>query len=68
MWSFLYPQRKKAELERLSEDLEVLREKCEAFLRQAANSPSVPTLSAELGVLTQSMAQVYSMCSVYLEK
>uniref|UniRef100_A0AAR2JH65 Dystonin n=1 Tax=Pygocentrus nattereri TaxID=42514 RepID=A0AAR2JH65_PYGNA len=57
-----------AELDRLKEDLEVLKEKCEVFLRQAANSPSVPTLSSELSVLTQSMAQVYSMCSIYLEK
>ncbi|KAM9476477.1 dystonin isoform 13-T13 [Clarias gariepinus] len=61
-------ERKKAELDRLNEDLEVLRDKCEVFLRQAANSPSVPTLSSELNVLTQSMAQVYSMCSIYLEK
>uniref|UniRef100_A0AAR2LZQ8 Dystonin n=1 Tax=Pygocentrus nattereri TaxID=42514 RepID=A0AAR2LZQ8_PYGNA len=61
-------ERKKAELDRLKEDLEVLKEKCEVFLRQAANSPSVPTLSSELSVLTQSMAQVYSMCSIYLEK
>ncbi|KAK3573639.1 hypothetical protein QTP86_029971 [Hemibagrus guttatus] len=61
-------ERKKAELDRLSEDLVVLKEKCEAFLRQAADSPSVPTLSSELNVLTQSMAQVYSMCSIYLEK
>ncbi|GAA6101617.1 dystonin-like [Tachysurus ichikawai] len=61
-------ERKKAELDRLSEDLVVLKEKCEEFLRQAANSPSVPTLSSELNVLTQSMAQVYSMCSIYLEK
>ncbi|MCI4376743.1 hypothetical protein PGIGA_G00191880 [Pangasianodon gigas] len=61
-------ERKKSELDRLNEDLEVLREKCESFLRQAANSPSVPTLSSELNVLTQSMAQVYSMCSIYLEK
>ncbi|XP_066534474.1 dystonin [Hoplias malabaricus] len=61
-------ERKKAELDRLKEDLEVLKEKCEVFLRQAANSPSVPTLSSELSVLTQSMTQVYSMCSIYLEK
>ncbi|KAL7877335.1 hypothetical protein SRHO_G00039780 [Serrasalmus rhombeus] len=61
-------ERKKAELDRLKEDLEVLKEKYEVFLRQAANSPSVPTLSSELSVLTQSMAQVYSMCSIYLEK
>ncbi|KAF4090023.1 hypothetical protein AMELA_G00044950, partial [Ameiurus melas] len=61
-------ERKKAELDRLNEDLEVLKEKCETFFRQAANSPSAPTLSSELNVLTQSMAQVYSMCSIYLEK
>lgn len=52
----------------MNEDLEALKEKCEVFLRQAANSASVPTLSSELNVLTQSMAQVYSMCSIYLEK
>ncbi|XP_060781397.1 dystonin isoform X6 [Neoarius graeffei] len=61
-------ERKKAELDRVNEDLEALKEKCEVFLRQAANSASVPTLSSELNVLTQSMAQVYSMCSIYLEK
>ncbi|KAK1791418.1 hypothetical protein P4O66_013425, partial [Electrophorus voltai] len=61
-------ERKKAELDRLKEDLEVLKEKCEVFLRQAANSPAMPTLSSELNILTQSMNQVYSMCSIYLEK
>ncbi|XP_051506822.1 dystonin-like [Myxocyprinus asiaticus] len=61
-------EKKKVELESLKEDLETLREKCEVFLRQAAASPSVPTLSSELNVLTQSMSQVYSMCCIYLEK
>lgn len=61
-------QKKKVELDRLKEDLETLREKCEVFLRQAAASPSVPTLSSELNILTQSTNQVYSMCCIYLEK
>ncbi|XP_067278514.1 dystonin isoform X3 [Pseudorasbora parva] len=61
-------EKKKVELDRLKEDLESLREKCEVFLRQAAASPSVPTLSSELSILTQSTTQVYSMCCIYLEK
>ncbi|XP_062851947.1 dystonin isoform X3 [Trichomycterus rosablanca] len=61
-------ERKIVELDRLNEDLVVLKEKCEVFLRQAANSPLVPILSSELNVLIQGMAQIYSMCSIYLEK
>ncbi|XP_052427650.1 dystonin [Carassius gibelio] len=61
-------EKKKVELDRLKADLESLREKCDVFLRQAAASPSVPALSSELNILTQSMNQVYSMCCIYLEK
>ncbi|KTG35843.1 hypothetical protein cypCar_00020394, partial [Cyprinus carpio] len=61
-------EKKKVELDRLKDDLESLREKCEVFLRQAAASPSVPSLSSELNILTQSTNQVYSMCCIYLEK
>uniref|UniRef100_A0A671KRR7 Dystonin n=1 Tax=Sinocyclocheilus anshuiensis TaxID=1608454 RepID=A0A671KRR7_9TELE len=61
-------EKKKVELDRLKDDLECLREKCDVFLRQAAASPSVPTLSSELNILTQSTNQVYSMCCIYLEK
>uniref|UniRef100_A0A672MIY4 Dystonin n=1 Tax=Sinocyclocheilus grahami TaxID=75366 RepID=A0A672MIY4_SINGR len=61
-------EKKEVELDRLKDDLECLREKCEVFLRQAAASPSVPTLSSELNILTQSTNQVYSMCCIYLEK
>ncbi|KAI7805675.1 putative dystonin [Triplophysa rosa] len=61
-------EKKKLELDRFKEDLEILKEKCEVFLRQAGASPSIPTLSSELNVLTQSMNQVYSMCCIYLEK
>uniref|UniRef100_A0A8C1VGG4 Dystonin n=1 Tax=Cyprinus carpio TaxID=7962 RepID=A0A8C1VGG4_CYPCA len=61
-------EKKKVELDRLKDDLESLREKCEVFLRQAAASPSVPMLSSELNILTQSTNQVYSMCCIYLEK
>lgn len=62
------PQKKTAELNKLKEDLDVMKEKCELFLRQAAGSPSVPTLSSELTVLVQSMSQVYSMSSIYMDK
>uniref|UniRef100_A0A8C7KHR9 Dystonin n=1 Tax=Oncorhynchus kisutch TaxID=8019 RepID=A0A8C7KHR9_ONCKI len=61
-------QEKKAELDQLMEDLETMKEKCETFLRQATASPSVPALSSDLNVLIQSMSQVYSMSSIYLEK
>lgn len=61
-------QKKTAELNKLKEDLDVMKEKCELFLRQAAGSPSVPTLSSELTVLVQSMSQVYSMSSIYMDK
>uniref|UniRef100_A0A7N8Y3D6 Dystonin n=1 Tax=Mastacembelus armatus TaxID=205130 RepID=A0A7N8Y3D6_9TELE len=61
-------ERKMAELNKLNEDLDVMKEKCELFLRQAAGSPSVPTLSSELSVLVQSMSQVYSMSSIYMDK
>ncbi|KAM9559764.1 dystonin-like isoform 23-T23 [Salvelinus alpinus] len=61
-------EKKKAELDQLMEDLENMKEKCETFLRQATASPSVPALSSDLNVLIQSMSQVYSMSSIYLEK
>ncbi|KAK2824198.1 hypothetical protein Q5P01_021373 [Channa striata] len=61
-------ERKMAELNKLKEDLDVMKEKCELFLRQASGSPSVPTLSSELTVLVQSMSQVYSMSSIYMDK
>ncbi|XP_032409215.1 dystonin isoform X7 [Xiphophorus hellerii] len=61
-------ERKMSELERLKGDLDVMREKCEQFFRQAASSPSVSTLSSELSVLVQSMSQVYSMSSIYMDK
>ncbi|XP_040905346.1 dystonin isoform X2 [Toxotes jaculatrix] len=61
-------ERKTTELNKLKEDLDVMKEKCELFLRQAAGSPSVPTLSSELTVLVQSMSQVYSMSSIYMDK
>ncbi|XP_039857734.1 dystonin isoform X8 [Simochromis diagramma] len=61
-------ERKTAELNKLKEDLDAMKEKCELFLRQAAGSPSVATLSSELTVLIQSMSQVYSMSSIYMDK
>ncbi|KAL7384247.1 hypothetical protein ABVT39_026968 [Epinephelus coioides] len=61
-------EKKTAELNKLKEDLDVMKEKCELFLRQAAGSPSVPTLSSELTVLVQNMSQVYSMSSIYMDK
>uniref|UniRef100_A0A669CDJ9 Dystonin n=1 Tax=Oreochromis niloticus TaxID=8128 RepID=A0A669CDJ9_ORENI len=61
-------ERKTAELNKLKEDLDAMKDKCELFLRQAAGSPSVATLSSELTVLIQSMSQVYSMSSIYMDK
>nr|XP_046257646.1 dystonin isoform X5 [Scatophagus argus] len=61
-------EKKTAELNKLKEDLDVMKEKCELFLRQAAGSPSVPKLSSELTVLVQSMSQIYSMSSIYMDK
>ncbi|CAM9192396.1 unnamed protein product, partial [Lampetra planeri] len=61
-------EKKIAELNKLKEDLDVMKEKCELFLRQAAGFPSVQTLSSELTVLIQSMSQVYSMSSMYTDK
>ncbi|KAM9727047.1 dystonin isoform 5-T5 [Menidia menidia] len=61
-------EKKTADLERLREDLDGMKAKCELFLRQAAGSPSVPMLSSELSVLIQSMSQVSSMSSIYMDK
>ncbi|XP_078788478.1 dystonin isoform X43 [Oryzias latipes] len=61
-------ERKMAELERLKEDLDVLKGKCDLFLRQAAGSPSVSMLSSELSTLLQNMGQVSSMSSIYMDK
>ncbi|KAM4606986.1 dystonin [Polymixia lowei] len=61
-------EKKTADLNQLKEDLEVMKEKCEMFLKQAASSSSVPTLSSELNVLIQSMTQVHSMSSIYMDK
>uniref|UniRef100_A0A3B3HYJ8 SH3 domain-containing protein n=1 Tax=Oryzias latipes TaxID=8090 RepID=A0A3B3HYJ8_ORYLA len=60
-------ERKMAELERLKEDLDVLKGKCDLFLRQAAGSPSVSMLSSELSTLLQNMGQVSSMSSIYMD-
>ncbi|XP_060895593.1 dystonin [Labrus mixtus] len=61
-------ENKTSELDKLRGDLDVMKEKCEVFLRQAAGSPSVPKLSSELSVLVQSMGQVSSMSSIYMDK
>lgn len=61
-------QKTTAELNKLKEDLDVLKEKCELFLRQATASPAVSKLSSELTVLLQSMSQVYSMSSIHMDK
>ncbi|KAJ8377714.1 hypothetical protein AAFF_G00254480 [Aldrovandia affinis] len=61
-------EKTQAELDRLKEDLETIKEKCETFVSQASASLIAPTLSAELNVLIHSMSQVYSMSSIYLEK
>ncbi|XP_055964958.1 dystonin isoform X3 [Sorex fumeus] len=56
------------ELERLKDDLGTITSKCEDFFSQAANAPSVPTLRSELSVVIQSLNQVYSMSSTYIDK
>ncbi|XP_041644812.1 dystonin isoform X11 [Cheilinus undulatus] len=61
-------ENKTAELNKLKDDLDVMKEKCEVFIRQAAGSPSVSKLSSELSVLVQSMGQVHSMSSIYMDK
>ncbi|NWU92530.1 DYST protein, partial [Upupa epops] len=58
----------KKELDRLRDDLGVITDKCEEFFSQAAGSPAVPTLRSELNVVIQSMNQVYSMSSIYIDK
>ena len=64
----LSSQKKMGELEQLKGDLEVMKEKCEVFLKQASTFPSLPTLSSELLVLVQNMGQVYSMSSIFMDK
>ncbi|XP_037375781.1 dystonin isoform X1 [Talpa occidentalis] len=56
------------ELERLKDDLGTITNKCEEFFSQAVASPSAPTLRSELSVVIQSMNQVYSMSSTYIDK
>ncbi|XP_039236355.1 dystonin isoform X7 [Pipra filicauda] len=58
----------KKELDRLKDDLGAITDKCEEFFSQAAGSPSVPTLRSELNVVIQSMNQVYSMSSIFIDK
>ncbi|XP_021030817.1 dystonin isoform X2 [Mus caroli] len=58
----------KKELDRLKDDLGAITNKCEDFFSQAADSPSVPALRSELSVVIQSMSQIYSMSSTYIEK
>uniref|UniRef100_K7E7E7 SH3 domain-containing protein n=1 Tax=Ornithorhynchus anatinus TaxID=9258 RepID=K7E7E7_ORNAN len=58
----------KKELDRLKDDLTTITDKCEEFFSQAAALPSVPTLRSELNVVIQSMNQVYSMSSIYIDK
>lgn len=58
----------KKELDRLKDDLGTITNKCEEFFSQAADSPSVPALRSELSVVIQSMSQIYSMSSTYIEK
>ncbi|KAJ3610721.1 hypothetical protein NHX12_022813, partial [Muraenolepis orangiensis] len=61
-------EKKMCELEQLTDDLEVMKEKCQLFLNQASSSPSLPTLSSELNVLVQNMGQVFSMSSIFMDK
>ncbi|XP_056421733.1 dystonin isoform X3 [Hyla sarda] len=58
----------KKDLDHLKVDLSAISEKCEEFFSQAAASPSIDALRSELSIVVQSMSQVYSMSSIYLEK
>ncbi|XP_071998332.1 dystonin isoform X6 [Engystomops pustulosus] len=58
----------KKDLDHLKVDLSAISDKCEEFFSQAAASPSIDALRAELNVVVQSMSQIYSMSSIYLEK
>ncbi|XP_075718091.1 dystonin isoform X14 [Rhinoderma darwinii] len=58
----------KKDLDHLKVNLSVISDKCEEFFSQAAASPSIAALQAELSVVVQSMGLVYSMSSIYLEK
>ncbi|XP_052048814.1 dystonin isoform X3 [Apodemus sylvaticus] len=68
MFRITEQEKLKKELERLKEDLGTITNKCEEFFSQAADSPSVPALRSELSVVIQSMSQIYSMSSTYIEK
>ncbi|XP_052601170.1 dystonin isoform X16 [Peromyscus californicus insignis] len=68
MFRITEQEKLKKELERLKDDLGTITNKCEEFFSQAADSPSVPTLRSELSVVLQSMTQIYSMSSTYIEK
>ncbi|XP_028631356.1 dystonin isoform X2 [Grammomys surdaster] len=68
MFRITEQEKLKKELERLKEDLGTITNKCEEFFSQAADSPSVPALRSELSVVVQSMSQIYSMSSTYIEK
>ncbi|XP_073445226.1 dystonin isoform X3 [Dendrobates tinctorius] len=58
----------KKDLDHLRVDLSAITDKCEEFFSQAAASPSIDTLRSELNIVIQSMSQIYSMSSIYLEK
>ncbi|XP_055462411.1 dystonin isoform X3 [Psammomys obesus] len=68
MFRITEQEKLKKELERLKDDLATITNKCEEFFSQAADSPSVPTLRSELSAVVQSMSQIYSMSSTYIEK
>ncbi|XP_069582844.1 dystonin isoform X4 [Ranitomeya imitator] len=58
----------KKDLDHLKVDLAAITDKCEEFFSQAAASPSIDALRSELNIVIQSMSQIYSMSSIYLEK
>ncbi|KAM9316059.1 dystonin [Gastrophryne carolinensis] len=58
----------KKELDHLKVDLSAITDKCEEFFSQAAASPAIESLQVELNTVIQTMSQMYSMSSIYLEK
>uniref|UniRef100_A0A3B3ZZY5 SH3 domain-containing protein n=1 Tax=Periophthalmus magnuspinnatus TaxID=409849 RepID=A0A3B3ZZY5_9GOBI len=61
-------EKKMAELAKLKEDFDVMKDKCEVFIRQAVGSSSASTLSSELTALVHSMNQVHSMSFIYMDR
>ncbi|KAK7902142.1 hypothetical protein WMY93_018911 [Mugilogobius chulae] len=61
-------EKKMAELAKLKQDFDVMKDKCEMFIRQAVGSSSASNLSSELTALVHGINQVHSMSFIYMDK